>query len=54
MFYVIVKNGSTVVGKDVYFGDDAKNRELVALKRVANPELSFTETDDVTFAAVKI
>ncbi len=54
MIYIIVRNGSVVVSKEVYAGDLQRAAELISAKRLANPSLTYEETDELTFASVAI
>jgi hypothetical protein len=44
MFYVLVKDGETVISKSVYGGDDKSSRELINKLRQEKPGLTYEES----------
>ncbi len=54
MRFIIVKNGSLIIGKEAYAGDDEKIDSLIEQKVAENPDLSYEATDESSFDSFSI
>lgn len=54
MKFILVKDGLTVVGKDVYCGDDSANSDLIQQAQEKNLSLVYQEVDEKEFDSTAI
>lgn len=54
MKLILVKDGSTVVGKEVHEGDDETVSTLIETQRLDNPDLSYEEVGQKIFDAAEM